>query len=152
MFQRLQEFSMNFFSMNENSKRKIEWKQIPWKENSRNPKIPGKKLIPWKEKFHEEKFQWKKNPSLKISWHGDSMKENSMLENHLVENSMKSSAVSGFQMNSLHFVIVLKSFIQFHESFNGFCEISLKLSKVWTFWRYVKGGMYEYLDGMLRKT
>ena len=75
--------------MNENSKRKIEWKQIPWKENSMNPKIPGKKLIPWKGKFHEKKFPWKKNPWKKISGNGDSMKENSILENSLIEKSMK---------------------------------------------------------------
>ena len=84
--QGLQEFSMNFFSMKENFRKKIEWKQIPWKEFSMIKKIPGKILISWKGKFHEKNFPWKKNPWQKISGKEVSMKENSLLENSMMES------------------------------------------------------------------
>ena len=75
---------MIFFSMKENFRKKIEWKQIPWKEFSMIKKIPGKILISWKGKFHEKNFPWKKNPWQKISGKEVSMKENSLLENSMI--------------------------------------------------------------------
>ena len=85
---RMHEFSVNFFSMKENFKKIIEWKQISWIEYSMNRKIPRKIWAPREGKFREKNFPWKKNPWQKISRKENSMKENSIKENSIKENSL----------------------------------------------------------------
>ena len=75
----------DFFSMKENFRKKIEWKQISWKKYSKKRKIPWKNIDSRKRKFAGKTY---------------SMKENSMVVATEWEN--ENSKTGLFQERSLH--------------------------------------------------